>query len=311
MQRKGLTAAKLAVDSGVNKSYMSYILNGQLTYQSTDDTMVEIPDKYYVQVARFIKFPLEKTYWPHVDTREYVEIMHALKEAKEEHTMKMLFIDSGAGKTYAFEDFKKQNPLYTYTITMHTDLTVNDMFNELVRQMDIPNKGSKGWKRAQTIIKLREIRKDGGNPVVLIDEGENMNTRMRQTIKGFYDGILGYASIAVLGTPDLEGMMKDAKAKGVDGGPQTYRRFRAGMQKIKLEQNKAKRFEPFFTALQDMGMPIEDGLQELLVEICDNYGELHNFLEPALRKADKKNTRCTEDFFRLMYNLPKMTFKRA
>ena len=310
MERKGLTAAKFSTLCDVNKSYMSYMLNGQLTYAS-GEAMVDIPDKYFVAVARTIKFPLEKTYWPHVETREYLETMATLKEAKDEHSMKMLFIAAGAGKTYAFEEFKKENPLHTYTITMHIDLTVNDMFAELMGQLDIPNKGSKGAKRAQVIIKLREQRRDGYNPMIIIDEGENMNTRMRATIKGLIDALKQYASVVVLGTPDLEAIMKNAKEKGVDAGPQNYSRFLAGMVRIKPVQKKDLRFQPFFDGLADMGWPVEDGLQELLCELCDDYRVLNLFLEPVIRKADKKGIRPTEDFFRLVHNMPKLISRRA
>ena len=297
---KGITAAAFSKDCGVNQSYLSNILNGVFTASAGNNT-VELADKYFIQIADVINYAIKKAYWPHVHTREFVEVVTTLKEGKDGQEMKVLIVDTGAGKTYAVSQFKKVNPMHTYVITMHSLLTINDLFNELQHQMNIPNKGSKGYKRSQIIIKLRDMKKNGGNPIVIIDEGENMNPQMMRMIKGFYDGVEGHASIALLGTQQLEDQMDDFKMKDSQGGPQFFRRFKAGKRKIRIEQAKDKRYAPFFDAL---GIT-DKSFRKLLCETCDNYGELHDFLEPALRKADEKGMELTEDIFRVIYNMPK------
>ena len=295
---KGLTAAAFSKVCDVNSSYLSNILNGVFTTSSGNNT-VDIPDKYFAQIAHVVGYALTKVYWPHIHTREFVELVSELKAGKLLHEAKALIVDTGAGKTYAVKEFRRVNPMHTYVITMHSLLTINDLFNELQNQMNIPNKGSKGYKRAQIIVKLREQRKDGNNPLVIIDEAENMNPQMMRMIKGFYDGVDKCASIVLIGTQQLEDQMNDFKNKDSQGGPQFYRRFKSGKKKIRIEQSKEKRYAPFFDAI---GIA-DKAFRKLLCETCDNYGELHDYLEPAIRKADEKGVALNEAFFRLMYDM--------
>ncbi len=299
IREKKLTAASFSPLCKVNESYLSRILNGVFTYIGTNEAVVDIPDKYFVMIAEAVGYSIKKEYWPHINTREFTELVTALKKAKDGQLMSQLIVDTGAGKTYAINQFRKVNPLHTYVITMHSLLKINDLFGDLIDQLKISSKGSTGYRRAQILIKLREIRRNGGNPIVIIDEGENMNSKMRGMIKGFYDGISGYASIVMVGTPDLWEHVTDAKSKGKEAGPQYARRFKAGTRFIKITQSTSVRFKPFFEALN-----LPKGLQKLLCDLCDNYGELHDYLVPALMEADSKGVALTESFFRLMYNIP-------
>lgn len=297
---KKLTAADFSRISKVNQSYLSNILNG-VFMASAGSSTVEIADKYFGMIASVLGYEIKKSYWPHINTREFKEMIAAMADAKESQVVKTLIIDTGWGKTYSVEQFKKVTPLHTITITMHSMMKISDVFNELCTQLGIPDKGTKGYKRAQVIIKLREIKKNGGKPLVRIDEGENMNMEMMRMIKGFYDAVLGYASVVMVGTEQLWELMQSAKVSDKQGGPQFFRRFKAGVRRIKT-QSKAESFKPFFEAV---GIT-DKSFRVLLCETCDNYGELHDYLEPALRAADQQGTVLTENFFRLMYDMPKM-----
>lgn len=59
--------------------------------------------------------------------------------------------------------------------------------------------------------------------------------------------------------------------------------------------------KPFF----DLHIPKELDLQDLLIELCDNYGELHDYLHRFLQHCDKKNLPVTEQNFRLYHKIPK------
>lgn len=304
MQEKKLTAAAFSGVCGVSQSYLSNILNGTFTIGNDGDKVTEIADKYFAAIADAVGFAIKKNYWPHVNTREFVEIVSVLQKSKNEHLMTRLIIDTGAGKTYAINQFRKQNPLYTYVLTIHNLMKVSDLFADLIDQMKISSKGAMGYRRAQCLMKLRDVRRNGGTPIVIIDEGENMNTTMRGMIKGFVDGVMGYASIVLVGTHQLLDIMREAKAKDKQAGPQLERRFKAGTRIIKISATNAVRFKPFFDKLG-----IEDGLRKLLCELCENYGELHDYLVPALMEADARGVELTEQFFRLVNNMPEMSRK--
>lgn len=291
---KGLTGQKFATLTNVNNSYVSNILNKVFQVNGVD-----IPDKYFRQIAKVIGYAVEKTYWPHVETREHKELMVAMKLAKQTHGVRTLIVETGAGKTYAVDTFKKTNPLHTYVVTMHSLMKIGEMFRVLAKQLGLPNKGTKAQMRTEIIDKLKDIKVDGGYPVVIIDEGENMTPDMMKMIKGFYDAILNYAGIVMIGTNQLWEIMQAAMERDKQGGPQYYRRFKAGTITIKPLVKRDDRFKPFFDELG-----IEDpSFRKLLCKTCDNYGELHDYLEPALRIADNKGEELNERLFRMLYNI--------
>ena len=77
--------------------------------------------------------------------------------------------------------------------------------------------------------------------------------------------------------------------------PQFIRRFKANTVKL---VPVARKYEAFLSKVEDMK------LRELLSQIADNYGELHDYLERALREADESGEPLTEALFRETYNLP-------
>src|SRR5690606_24446884 len=115
-----------------------------------------------------------------------------------------------------------------------------------------------------------------------------------------YDGIVNHASIMLIGTPELIDKMERLKRKEKDGMPQFCRRFKAGTWTLPSIDKQAE-FSKFFASVG-----IQDkGLRNLLYQVADNYGELHDYLEPALKKADQMGEELTEELFRLIYRMPK------
>ena len=60
-----------------------------------------------------------------------------------------------------------------------------------------------------------------------------------------------------------------------------------------------RKYTPFMDLVEDIR------LRKLLVGLCDNYGELHDFLEPAILSAKKDGKPLTEEYFRTMYCIAK------
>ena len=137
----------------------------------------------------------------------------------------------------------------------------------------------------------------GHKPLIIIDEAENLKLPVIQMLKGLYDNLTGYASIVMIGTSQLTDALQKMTRSNRNGAPQFFRRIKAGIKIIPVYND----YLPFFEKLK-----IEDkGLRKLLTAICSNYGELHDYLEPAIREADERGVELTDDFFRLMYNMPK------
>jgi hypothetical protein len=52
----------------------------------------------------------------------------------------------------------------------------------------------------------------------------------------------------------------------------------------------------------------DKNLRSFLQRNCDNYGELHDALLPALREADRTGEPLTESFVRKVLNIPETMF---
>lgn len=301
-QDQNLNNVKLSTLCGVNEGYLSNILNSKFDYIPAGKTSpVAIPDKYFVMLAETVDYSLKKVFWRHVDTVEFKHALFTLNEAKSEQLIRTLVLPTGSGKSYTSELFKRVNALHTYVIKMDILLTINDLFNELALQLNIPNRGSKGWKKAQILIELRQLKRQGHNPLVVLDEAENMSLQMMRVIKGFIDGVKDCAGIVLVGTPKLWDLIEEAKRKDTQSGPQFYRRVKVGKREIKVDENRSRRYDPFFKML---GI-VEKSFQKLLCELCDNYGELHDYVEPAMRKADEKDMPFNVDFFCMYHQVAK------
>ena len=126
-----------------------------------------------------------------------------------------------------------------------------------------------------------------------------MNGQAMKMLKGLYDGLEGYAAIVLVGTEQLWKLMEKAKVKDAQSGPQFYRRFKPGTRHIRVSDNKLVRFAPFFDTL---GIA-DKAFQRLLCNTCDNYGELHSYLMPALRAAQRDGVPMDMELFKTVNNI--------
>ena len=297
LAEKQIPQRTLSINSGVNESYLSVMLAGGLVAKAGDKD-VEISDKYFHMLAQAIGYSTKKEYWGFVETKEFVKIVDALQDAKKDGANGMIICETGSGKTYAVDRFLTAHPDGTIKLTVNNLTMIHDLIRMIMEKLKLPVTGSNAMRLANIIIALRELKRRGGTPLLLIDEAENMSLKMLQMIKGLYDGVKDYAAIMLVGTPKLIVMLDKLERKDADGIPQFRRRFKAGTRFINPGMN---RFAPFYKKFG-----IEDkGLIRLLDSICGNYGELNNYLERAMREADIAGTTLTEEFFRLVWDMPK------
>ena len=144
--------------------------------------------------------------------------------------------------------------------------------------------------------KLAEIRRSGQQPIIIIDEAEYLTIGVFELIKTLYDHVIAYCSIALIGTGDLIRKVED-KLSEKPGIPQFKRRFKAGMRWLPGIDRTFKQLLETFS--------FEPGLNRLLISMSDNYGELHDFIVPCLREADRLGEPLTENLFRTIRNIPK------
>lgn len=304
--KNNLSINELCRQSGINVGYTSSMLKGTFTFIANNKEG-NIPDKWFVQLADHVGFAYTKTYWETIPTRQFKEVIFALNECRDKQKSIMLIGDTGSGKTKATDVFVNKNPLHTYRITISSLHRLQDIVYELMDKVGVDISSLKN-KHAHTsphlrlvciVDKLIEIKRAGGNPILIFDECENMEGPTLKMIKALYDAIYEHCGIALIGTSQLTNKLLRMRAKNRDAIPQLFRRFKAGQRQIS-QLNKKFDFLAFFERFE-----ITPSLQHLLLRLADNYGELHDYLEPALRESYLAGQPLTEDLFRTIHNLPK------
>lgn len=239
--------------------------------------------------------------WQRLATLQSKEILAELNDSKEQHRAKMIIAETGLGKSYAVEMFMEKHGANTYLITVGDSYSLVNIIDELmlmVGSKTIRGKNSRFYQVKHLKQRLLEMSKSDEDVMIILDEAENMRHKAFKTIKELYDAVHRHCSIVLMGTDQILELMHKKNGYG-QSIPQTWRRFKAGTRIIS-ELNKARDFKPFFQ-LYD----IDKNVQDLLLEICENYGELHDYLDPLLRYCARKNEPLTEELFRVYHKVPK------
>ena len=290
---------QLAQFTKVNVMYISHILRSDFTYKdSKTGENKDIADRWFQQLADCVGLKLQKEYWPHVDTPQFKEIDLELREALATSATRVLICESGAGKTYTVERFKKEFPNRVFVVTCHKFDRVNDLIDKMAEATGREVAG-KTISRRLTLLNVwlyTQGRFDGQKPMIICDEAENLTLTTIQALKAMYDTIKWSCATVLIGTDQLILTLEKLKQKNKPGIPQFYRRFKAGIRYIApLDRD--------FHAFLDV-MPYPAGFKNTIRSVCENYGELHDFLVPAMREADEMGVPLTERFFRMKYKLP-------
>lgn len=300
--QKKLANNDVARLTGINAGYISNIFRGNFTNE-VNGKVVPIGDKHFHKLADLAGISVKKQYWKTIATRQLVESINTLEDAKENSRTAIIIDSTGMGKTLVGDTFCIKKPLHTYRLTVSSLYKLNDIINELAAMLGVDfNNGAKNSQKTKVDMiadRLKTIHHNGGRPIIIIDESENLKTPVINMLKGLYDGINSYCSIVLIGTKELLYKLTHDRKGSTDGKPQFFRRFKAGL-KVISPLEKSKDFKVFFESFVQ-----DSGLQKLLTGLCENYGELHDYLVPALRQADEKGLPLTEDLFRIIYNLPK------
>jgi DNA transposition AAA+ family ATPase len=247
-------------------------------------------------------------HWKTFPCKQFKEIISTLESARDEGKAAMIIGSTGYSKTYSIDKFCQKYSDNTYRITVSSLNRMPDIINELTEKVGVDYGNISFYRMQQYSLKVRldaivkkvkEVYIRGGKPILIIDEGENLEISVLKMLKGLYDALKNYCSIVLIGTEQLLNKLLNLKKRNRDAIPQLYSRFKMGL-KVLTPIKKHIDFKPFF----DYYIPDEIGLQKLLIEKCDNYRELNDALEPALRKAKMQGAPLTETFFRLINNMP-------
>ena len=288
-----ISANEIVKRTGVNESYISSIRNGETTVGKS-----EIKDKWYILLADFLGVKLQKEYWTMRETPQLYRMLATLEDAKENGTTNIVIGETGCGKTYISNLFIKANPIDTFKVVVGSLDTIGDLLDKVIDVLKIATPKTKSKKIGEIAKKLKQLKLEGQKPHLIFDECEYMKQPALCSMKELYDALFGICGITLIGTSQLIDNLEKLRKKNRAGIPQFYRRVKFGIRELPTID---RTFSDFLRGIEDKK------LLNFLKSNCDNYGELHDVLVPAMKEADRTGNPLTEDFVRTILGMPKLT----
>lgn len=291
-----LSQAAVSKKTGVRKEYINTILKEDSTfmYDAGNNKQGLIPASHFHALATLCGYSFEKVYWETQPTPQMIAILANLQDAKQHGIANVLIGETGCGKTHTVNLFASKNPNDTFVITAGSSDNLGDLIEKIVDQLKITTGKTKSAKIRDISKKMRELKAQGYTPQMIVDEAEYLKQPALCAIKEFYDNFNHYCSIVLVGTDQLRENLDKLRKRNKAGIPQFYRRIKFG---IRVLPNIDRSYSIFIQDIQDKN------LQKFLRKHCDNYGELHDCLVPALREADKNQEPLTEQLVRKVLNI--------
>lgn len=293
----GLSQNDLAKKAEVSAKYVSDMFNGK-TYtvaNSATGKTVEIADKYYLKLAEYVGMSVKKEYWKTVVTPQMQRILLSLQVAKENGETNLIIGETGCGKSYVCDLFRRKYPADTYIVTVSQTDNIGDIIEKIISALKISvSAKTKSGKISEICRYLSDRRDDGQEPQLIFDESEYMKQPALCAMKSLYDNLHKVCSIVLVGTDQLLAHLEQMKRKNKDGIPQFCRRVKFGIRRLEPID---RRFPGFLDDIQDKE------IRRFLMEQCDNYGELHDVLVPAKREADITGEPLTVEFIKTVLNI--------
>lgn len=282
-EAKRLSQNEIAEKLNMGVNYISAMINGEYCVGKT-----VIKDGYWEDVARLIGVSIHKEYWETKPTKQLYRMLNGMENARLNSSTVLLIGPTGGGKSYATDIFKKRYADETYVVVVGQSDTLSDIIDKMLESTGTS-------KRIQGIVDtLRRRKRDGKHPVLIFDEAEYLRQPALCSFKELYDHLNGVCGLVMIGTEQLLDNLDRLRKRNKQGIPQLYRRLKFGIQRLEAIDTRFTEF------LQD----IED--KELIKWLrlnCENYGELHDVLVPAMREADRLGRPLSMDLVRLVFNL--------
>lgn len=279
----------------IRAEYLTHLFreDSDFTIPTGGDKPTLIADKYFFKIANFIGLELTKSYWDIKPTPQLTAILATLEDAKKHGTTAVIVGETGAGKTHALRLFQRKNPMDTLIVTVGSNDNITDLIDRICEVLHITTGKTRSRKLRNIYWRLQNLRDNGHNPQLILDEAEYMKQPALSAIKEIYDHVNDHASLVLVGTQQLLDNIDQLRKKNKPGMPQFYRRVKFG---IRVLPPIDRAYNLFIEGLS------KEVVQYLRV-ICDNYGELHDVLVPVRREAERTEEEITVPFIKKVLNL--------
>lgn len=215
---KNVNNADLAKKAKLNAAMITHVLGRKFDNYSNG---TPIPESVFASLAKAMSLGVDV-----VETDSYRSIMGKLAELKHWSLAGVIDGNTGAGKTFAINSFISKYPIGTYKITAAADFTPKKFVQVLGSLLGLGIYESQYDLREHIQAKLSEVK----NPIIIVDEAENLTDHNYSTIKAIYDALEGQCAIVLVGANNYWSNLQ-AKARRnrlrAHCFPQIVSRFRA------------------------------------------------------------------------------------
>lgn len=279
MKLHGMSQNEIVKKSGVNAAYLIQIRKGSDVLK-VGQKDVEIAFTHYVKLAEMMGMRLEASKTTGVKKTEQLAFMTAhLQDAKDNSEAAWLVAETGAGKTFSLDLFKRKYPQEVFSIKIGINDSIKDILDKLAEEIKVEDtwKGSKTGRISILCRHLKNLKRAGKMPLLAFDEAEYMKHSTLCTTKEFYDILIGWCAIVYISTPEMTDKVDKMINNRAPGIAQWFRRLKF---KKKIAPAIDRKFDLFLEG-------IEPELKLWLQTNCYNYGELTDVLNPAIREAER------------------------
>lgn len=224
----GNSAAELSKRSTVNAGYISSIRNKKWD----DHAGTPVPEWVFLKIGSTLQVNSNTV---HLDN--YLSVFSFLQECRENSEARIIDGAPGTGKSYTCKQYTIKHAKTTFMVTCAGDLNEKRFMIEMAKSVcgDLYSHNQWGLMnrpalRREVTIKLANI----SNPLLIIDEAENLQDGSYGAIKAIYDELEGRCGFVLVGANDYTGMLEKKSSRWYDRScvPQVYSRFRANPLKL-------------------------------------------------------------------------------
>ncbi|HMI03055.1 MAG TPA: ATP-binding protein [Pedobacter sp.] len=293
MELHNFSQADISLKADVNASYLIPMRKGKSTV-TMGAKEIGISDMYFSRIANLIGFELEEKLITTKATPQLTFIISKLKDCMDHSEAGVLIGQTGAGKTFALDAFKKKFPAEVFSVKVGASDNLGDLLQKIADELKLDYwKGSKSVKIGLIWRELKRRNEKGLKPMLVFDESEYMKQTALCAFKELYDLLLNICPLVMLGTEELTENMT-----------RLIRRKKAGvsqlMRRIKFKTHYIPEVDTRFTLFLD-GVDAE--LKKWLQANCANYGELTDVLNPCLREVKRLGQPLTLEFVKMVLGL--------
>jgi DNA transposition AAA+ family ATPase len=273
---KGISNKAFSDLAGINPSYLSHMLNGKWNEVPAGNKLVSLDNKYFAAIAKACGYAPTAQAWGHLETINYQYMVQTFTECRGHRMPVCIDGGTGAGKTYTAERYKQLCPQETYLVRCSGDLTSKSFMVELAESLNLRVTGATSEIRKACVNRLKR----DSQPLLIIDEGENLKDGAWDSIKTMMDALKGHCGMVVIGANEFEHTLRAKSDRMRRSFPQIYRRIKEGGIKKLVPMEMVD-----VTDICNTVGIADRKVQQLLFDHYRNIGELSGAIQSLLREA--------------------------